>query len=92
MKQFEVKFTGFEVRQPLYYGSTHVCFFTTQQDAQKCVKSIGAGEVREYNINSTWTVYDTFDEYENDPVRKEQRKAAVLAKLTTEEKELLGLL
>jgi hypothetical protein len=93
MKKFEVNFTGFEVRKPIWNsGSINVCFFTNLSDAQKCAESIPGGDVREVNCNHTWTVYDSYDEYVTDPIRKQQRKEEALAKLTTDEKQLLGLL
>jgi hypothetical protein len=96
MKKFEVEFTAYEVREPSYDGRgfNHKAYFANRCDAQKCIESTPdwerAMDIREVNIRKSWTVYESYDEY--DPVRKQQRKAEVLAKLTTEEKELLGLL
>jgi hypothetical protein len=96
MKKFEVNFTAFEVREPSYDGRgfVHKGYFANRSDARKCIESTPdwerAMDIREVNIKKSWTVFDTYDEY--DPMVKASRKAEVLARLSTEEKELLGLL
>jgi hypothetical protein len=96
MKKFGVEFSAYEVREPSYDGRgfNHKAYFANRSDAQKCIESTPdwsrAMDIREVNIKKSWTVYESYDEY--DPVRKQQRKEEVLARLSTEEKELLGLL
>jgi hypothetical protein len=96
MKKFEVNFTAFEVREPSYDGRgyNHKAYFTNRSDAQKCIESTPdwerAMDIREVNIKKSWTVYESYDEY--DPALKALRKEEILARLSAEEKELLGLL
>jgi hypothetical protein len=91
MKKHQVKFTAYEVTESNGYTSSHVAYFEKEEDARMCAElQKGYRYVKVVTVSKSWTVYESYDEY--DPVLKAQRKEEVLAKLTTEEKELLGLL
>lgn len=90
MKKHQVKFTAYEVTESNGYTSSHVAYFEKEEDARMCAElQKGYRDVKTVTVSKSWTVYESYDEY--DPVLKAQRKEEVLAKLTTEEKELLGL-
>jgi hypothetical protein len=90
MKKFEVKFTAYEVTESDGYFSSHVAYFEKEEDARMCAElQKGYRDVKAVTVSKSWNVYETFDEY--DPALKAQRKEELLAKLTTEEKQLLGL-
>lgn len=94
MKTYNINFTAYQVTEPDYGGmqSKHVAYFNEYSDAQKCVDASPAWPrtIKTICISNTWKVYESFEEF--DPKVKAERKAEILAKLTQEEQELLGLL
>lgn len=90
MKKHSVEFTAFEVTESDGYRSGHIAYFTNISDAQKCVElQKGYRRVKQVAISESWTVYESFDEY--DPNIKKQKKDELVARLTPEERELLDL-
>lgn len=91
MKKHQVKFTAYEVTSTDGYTNHSVAYFTNYADAQKCVefKDSGYRSIKTVNISKTWTIYESFDEY--DPSIKQQKRDALLSRLTSEERELLGV-
>lgn len=91
MKKHQVKFTAYEVTETDGYANNCIAYFEKEEDARMCAElQKGYRYVYPVTVSKSWTVYESYDEY--DPVLKAQRREEVLAKLTAEEKELLGLL
>jgi hypothetical protein len=91
MKTYQIGFNAYEVTESDGYTSSHVAYFKKGEDARMCAElQKGYRDVKAVTVSKSWTVYESYDEY--DPVLKAQRREEVLAKLTAEEKELLGLL
>ena len=91
MKTYRVKFNAYEVTESDGYTSNCIAYFEKEEDARMCAElQKGYRDVKEVTVSKSWTVYESYDEY--DPLLKAQRREEVLAKLTAEEKELLGLL
>lgn len=91
MKKHQVEFTAYGVTETDGYTSRNIAYFTNYADAQKCVdfKDSGYRSVNTVNISKSWTIYESFDEY--DPSIKQQKREDIIAKLTSEERELLGV-
>lgn len=91
MKKYEVEFTAYEVIETDGYADTHVAYFDTSAAALYCaeLQNKGYRNVKKVTISKSWTVYETFDEY--NPKLKKQKREELIAKLTPEERELLGV-
>lgn len=93
MKKYSVKFTAWEVVQPDGSGmhSEHIAYFSNSYDAQKCVSQNKPWprSYKQVTIDKTWIVCESIEEL--DQLNLENKKAAALAKLTDEERKLLGL-
>jgi hypothetical protein len=90
MKTHQVEFIAYGVTETDGYTSRDIAYFTTYADAQKCVdfKDSGYRAVNTVNISKSWTIYESFDEY---PLYIAQKRDALLLRLTSEERELLGV-
>ena len=94
MKEYSVKFTAWEVVQPDGggIGDEHLAYFSSSSEANKFkaqYKDHWPRRVRKVEIDKRWVVYDTDVEF-NESVEY-FKKAAALAKLTEEERKILGL-
>ena len=90
MKKYEVEFTAYEVTESDGYTNSHVAYFDTSVAALYCAElQKGYRDVKKVTILKSWTVYETFDEY--NPKTKQQKLEELIAKLTPEERELLGV-
>jgi hypothetical protein len=90
MKTYSVEFTAHEVTETDGYTNNHVAYFVYYEDAIKCAElQKGYRHVKKVTFSKSWTVYLSFDEY--DPKFKKQKREELIAKLTPEERELLGL-
>ena len=88
MKKYEVEFTAYEVTESDGYTNSHVAYFENYEDASACAElQKGYRKVKTVTISKTWTVYETFDEY--NPKLKKQKREELISKLTPEERELL---
>jgi hypothetical protein len=86
MKKYQVEFTAYEVTETDGYTSTRIAYFDNKMSALMCAElQKGYRRVEQVTISKSWTVYETFDEY-----RKPKREE-LIAKLTPEERELLGV-
>jgi len=94
MQTHSVKFTAWEVvqRDGGGIGDEHLAYFSTNAEATKyCKQYVGhwPRRVRKVDMDKTWVICDIIGEiYE---MELENKKAAALAKLTDEERKLLGL-
>lgn len=90
MKTHSVKFTAWEVVQPDGGGmhSEHIAYFSNLYDAQKCVAQSQhwPRSYHQVTIDKSWIVCDSIEELD-----QLNTKAAALAKLTANERKLLGL-
>jgi hypothetical protein len=87
MKKFEVEY--YEVYESYDRDSTLIARFTNLADAQK-LKSTS----NYYNCSSTpteksFSVFESYQEYED--FKKDEPRRKALAKLTSKERQLLGL-
>ena len=90
MKTYSVEFTAYEVTESDGYTNSHVAYFKNYGDASGCAElQKGYRKVKTVTMSKSWTVYESFDEY--DPKFKKQKREELIAKLTPEERELLGL-
>jgi hypothetical protein len=94
MKEYSVKFTAWEVVQPDGggIGDEHLAYFSSSSEANKFKAKYNGHwprRVRKVEIDKRWVVYDTDVEF-NESVEY-FKKAAALAKLTEEERKILGL-
>lgn len=90
MKKHNIEFTAYCVTETDGYTSRGVAYFTNYSDAVKCAdKQKGYRSVDSVTVSKSWTVYETFDEY--DPSIKKQKREDLIARLTPEERELLGV-
>jgi len=90
MKKYQVAFTAYEVTETDGYVSNHVAYFENQSDALMCAElQKGYRDVKKVLMLKSWTVYETFDEY--NPKIKQQKREELILKLTSEERELLGV-
>jgi hypothetical protein len=94
MKEYSVKFTAWEVVQPDGggIGDEHLAYFSSSSEANKFnaqFKDHWPRRVRKIEIDKRWVVYDTVEEINQ--MEQLNKKAAALAKLTEEERMLLGL-
>lgn len=93
MKNYSVSFTAWEVTQPDDGGmrNEHLAYFSSRIEADKYVAQ-AKGWPRHMNqitINKSWTVFDSVNELNE--LKLENLKERALAKLTEEERELLGI-
>ena len=94
MKTYSVKFTAWEVLQPDGAGinDEHLAYFSTSAEAEKYkeqFKDHWPRRVRKVTINKSWIVCDDVEEV--DQLKLENKRATALAKLTEDERKLLGL-
>lgn len=92
MKSYSVKFNAWEVLETDGFGvgEDHLAYFSTKREADKFASQFKSHRrVREVTIDKCWVVCDTVEELEEMAVLN--KKAAALAKLTEEERKLLGL-
>lgn len=90
MKNHNVNFTAYEVTETDGYNTHCVAYFSSSSDANKCASlEKGYRSVSQVTISKSWTVYDSFDEY--DPKIKKQKREELLLRLTPEERGLLGV-
>lgn len=90
MKIHIVEFTAFEVTESDGYSSGNIAYFTNNSDAMKCAElQKGYRSVNQVTISKSWAVYESFEEY--DPSIKKQKKEELIARLTPEERDLLGV-
>lgn len=90
MKIHTVDFTAYEVTESDGYASNVVAYFKHVGDANACAElQKGYRKVKTVTISKSWTVYETFDEY--NPKLKKQKREELILKLTPEERELLGV-
>jgi|694.fasta_scaffold00172_100 hypothetical protein len=90
MKKHQVDFAAYEVTETDGYNSNHVAYFSNHVDAVKCAdKQKGYRRVDSVIVSKSWTIYESFDEY--DPSIKQQKREELIARLTPEERELLGV-
>ena len=94
MKTHSVNFTAWEVLQPDGAGITdeHLAYFSTSAEAEKYkeqFKDQWPRRVRKVTINKSWIVCDDVEEI--DQLKLENKRATALAKLTEDERKLLGL-
>ena len=95
MKEYSVKFTAWEVFEPggfVDFGDEHFAYFSSEVEANKFkAKNIGKWpkHVRKVEIDKRWVVCDTIEEINQMDLLN--KKAEALAKLTEEERKLLGL-
>ena len=95
MKEYTIKFTAWEVLEPggfTDFGDDHITYFSSSSEANK-FKAKRKGNwpryVRKVEIDRRLVVYDTVEELGD--LELLNKKAAALAKLTEEERKLLGL-
>ncbi len=96
MKKYSVCFTAWEVTQPDYGGikNEHLAYFSTESEASK-YKTIKEKQIKwpcnihRIVVDKSWIVCDTVEDLEQ--LSLEKRKEAALAKLTEEERKLLGV-
>lgn len=90
MKIHIVEFTAHEVTETDGYTNNHIAYFVYHKDAMKCAElQKGYRNVKTVTISKSWTVYDSFDEY--DPEIKKQKREEIISRLTPEERGLLGV-
>ena len=94
MKEYSVKFTAWEVVQPDGggIGDEHLAYFSSSSEANKFkaqYKDHWPRRVRKVEIDKRWVVCDTVEEINQ--MEQLNKKAAALAKLTEEERKILGL-
>ncbi len=90
MKTYSVEFTAYEVTESDGYTNSHVAYFEDSGDASWCAElQKGYRKVKKVTISKKWTIYESFAEY--DPKLKKQKREELIAQLTPEERELLGL-
>lgn len=82
MKKYEVEFTAYEVTETDGYTSNHVAYFDTSVAALYCAElQKGYRDVKKVTILKSWTVYETFDEY--NPKTKQQKTRRINLKINT---------
>jgi hypothetical protein len=90
MKIHTVDFTAYEVTESDGYASNVVAYFKHVWAANACAElQKGYRKVKTVTISKSWTVYETFDEY--NPKLKKQKREELILKLTPEQRELLGV-
>jgi hypothetical protein len=90
MKKYQVEFTAYKVYESNGYANKVVAYFENHGDALMCAElQKHYRGVENVTVSISWTVYETFDEY--NPESRKQRREKLIAKLTPEERELLGV-
>lgn len=90
MKTHSISFTAYAVTESNGYDSNIVAYFSNLTDANRCAeKQKGYRSVDSVIVSKSWTIYESFDEY--DPSIKQQKREDIIARLTPEERELLGV-
>lgn len=82
-----IEFDCWEVIESYDQDNRHIAYFLYKIDADEFAKKNPYRSV--YQYKKTYTICTSIEEYED--LVKENKKSAALAKLTLEEKQLLGL-